>query len=176
MRAKQLLIVGFGLPVVCNSEKKPQPDDEIGDGTKCSLFRCKCGGDGQLGNEGDKYTGDNNINKISEEGEEQLNEEDKKEFDNAINELNTLGKDVTGYNYSNTKLENLKNILKQEKKSFVEKINDVIFITHDDLNSVVEQVKNICPVANVDIFKKTQGKWEKAMFWWDAKSRKIIFS
>ena len=128
MRAKQLLIVGFGLPVVCNSEKKPQPDDEIGDGTKCSLFRCKCGGDGQLGNEGDKYTGDNNINKISEEGEEELNEEDKKEFDNAINELSTLGKDVTGYNYSNTKLENLKNILKQEKKSFVEKINDVIFM------------------------------------------------
>jgi hypothetical protein len=55
-------------------------------------------------------------------------------------------------------------------------INDVIFITHDDLNSVVEKVKNIGPVANVDIFKKTKGKWEKAMFWWDAKSRKIIFS
>ena len=71
-------------------------------------------------------------------------------------------------------LDDLRNLVNNEE--IANEINDVIFITHDDLNSVVEQVKNICPVANVDIFKKTQGKWEKAMFWWDAKSKKIIFS
>ena len=71
-------------------------------------------------------------------------------------------------------LDDLRSLVNNEE--IANEINDVIFITHDDLNSVVEQVKNICPVANVDIFKKTQGKWEKAMFWWDAKSRKIIFS
>ncbi len=71
-------------------------------------------------------------------------------------------------------LDDLRSLVNNE--DIANEINDVIFITHDDLNSVVEQVKNICPVANVDIFKKTQGKWEKAMFWWDAKSRKIIFS
>lgn len=71
-------------------------------------------------------------------------------------------------------LDDLRSFVNNE--DIANEINDVIFITHDDLNSVVEQVKNICPVANVDIFKKTKGKWEKAMFWWDAKSRKIIFS
>ena len=71
-------------------------------------------------------------------------------------------------------LDDLRSLMNNEE--IANEINDVIFITHDDLNSVVEQVKNICPVANVDIFKKTQGKWEKAMFWWDAKSKKIIFS
>lgn len=53
------------------------------------------------------------------------------------------------------------------------KISDIIYMTYED---VVENVKNILPIANVVLFKKIKGKWEKSMFWYDEKSKKVFYS
>lgn len=55
----------------------------------------------------------------------------------------------------------------------VKTISDIIYMTKAD---VVEGVKNILPIANVDLFKKIKGKWEKSMFWYDEKHKKVFYS
>ena len=48
----------------------------------------------------------------------------------------------------------------------------IIYMTTEN---VIEEVKKICEVANIEIYKKQNGKWSKAEFWFDVKSGKNMY-
>ena len=49
---------------------------------------------------------------------------------------------------------------------------DIIYITYDN---VVDEIKNIFPLAQIDVYKKTNGKWQKGQFWFDNKTGKVLY-
>ena len=48
----------------------------------------------------------------------------------------------------------------------------IIYMTTEN---VIEEVKKICELANIEIYKKQNGKWNKAEFWFDTKSGKNMY-
>lgn len=49
---------------------------------------------------------------------------------------------------------------------------DIIYITYDN---AVDEIKNIFPLAQIDVYKKTNGKWQKGQFWFDNKTGKVLY-
>lgn len=49
---------------------------------------------------------------------------------------------------------------------------DTIYIAYDN---VVDEIKNIFPLAQIDVYKKTNGKWQKGQFWFDNKTGKVLY-
>ena len=49
---------------------------------------------------------------------------------------------------------------------------DIIYITYDN---IVDDIKNIFPLAQIDVYKKTNGRWQKGQFWFDNKTGKVLY-
>ena len=49
---------------------------------------------------------------------------------------------------------------------------DIIYITYDN---IVDDIKNIFPLAQIDVYKKTNGKWQRGQFWFDNKTGKVLY-
>ena len=63
---------------------------------------------------------------------------------------------------------------KIDEKQKIININDIIYITYEE--ECVEKIKDILPTANIDLYKKQNGKWQQSMFWYDSKKNKVIYS
>ena len=62
------------------------------------------------------------------------------------------------------------------KQVYNEKENqEIIYMTQDNIKDNIDEIKKICELINLEIYKKQNGKWEKAMFWFDNKKEKNIF-